>query len=115
MKKRLRYSVIICLFLASCYYDNEEDLYPDTEISGDVTYSVQIEPIIRTKCAISGCHTPTGTGPGNFQNVDEVIAVGQNGKLKDRVIDRMDMPSSQPLPLNERNLIQAWIDQGLAR
>ncbi len=106
------FAVFCSLFLASCYYDNEEELYPAVVLPDQVTYSVHIEPIMRKSCAVSGCHVPGGTGLGLLTNYNEVKAIADNGKLADRVLVKEDMPSSQPLPANEQALIQAWIDQG---
>jgi hypothetical protein len=51
------------MFFASCYYDNEEALYPALSTSCDttnVTYSGTIVPILNNSCL--GCHSTPATG-----------------------------------------------------
>jgi hypothetical protein len=65
--KRLFISLIIItifsFFIVSCYYDNEEALYPSINSSCDttnVTYSGTIVPILNNNCL--GCHSAAATG-----------------------------------------------------
>ncbi len=113
MNCKLFLCAVVLSLLSSCYYDNEEDLYPKEDVNNkEVTYSKNIEPIINNNCATSGCHVPGGNGQGLLVTYDQVRAIALNGKLKNRVIDRMDMPSSQPLPAREMDMILTWINQG---
>jgi hypothetical protein len=54
---------LIALSFSSCYYDNEEELYPSV-ITCDtitVTYSKSVLPILTASC--NGCHSsPSGQG-----------------------------------------------------
>lgn len=62
--------VTFMLLLPSCYYDNEEVLYPGTGgcDTANVTYSGTISKIFRGSCALSGCHAGTSSqGIGNFE------------------------------------------------
>lgn len=65
--KRLLISIsavfIMSLFFVSCYYDNEEALYPSINSSCDttnVTYSKTIVPILNNSCLT--CHSVPATG-----------------------------------------------------
>jgi len=65
--KRLFISLLVfslfSLFIVSCYYDNEEALYPTINSSCDttnVTYSGTIAPILNNSCL--GCHSNPATG-----------------------------------------------------
>jgi len=65
--KRLLVSIVIIavfsIFIVSCYYDNEEALYPALSSSCDttnVTYSGTIVPILNNNCL--GCHSSAATG-----------------------------------------------------
>jgi hypothetical protein len=54
---------IFLLFFVSCYYDNEEALYPEFSNTCDttnVTYSGTIQPILANNCL--GCHSNNATG-----------------------------------------------------
>lgn len=81
--KRLYISIVIIsistLFLVSCYYDNEEALYPVIETSCDttnVTYSGKIVSILNNNCY--SCHSnKTSSAFGNnirLENYSDVLA-----------------------------------------
>ena len=96
-----------------CYYDNEEELYPDGAPCDleNITYLNDIKPIIDNNCAISGCHV-TGTRRKDLTTYQGLKDVVDDGRLIERVIIRKDMPPSQPLSQCERNKIQKWINEG---
>src|SRR5450759_293871 len=67
MMKRLIISIVsitmFLMFFVSCYYDNEEALYPVLNNLCDttnVTYSGTIFPILNNSCL--GCHSVPATG-----------------------------------------------------
>ncbi len=110
---------IACLFLCTvalggCYYDNEAELYPSNFCDvTSVTFSGTIKPLIQTRCALPGCHVTGATSPDLA--VDQNIkTIGDDGRLKARVIDRIPpaMPPSGPLPGCELLQLQAWLDAG---
>ena len=67
---------IFLLFFISCYYDNEEALYPTLSTSCDtttVTYSGTIVPIMANSCL--GCHSIASTGGSILlNNYTQVVA-----------------------------------------
>ena len=105
------------MVLGACYYDNEEELYElyynanpcDTST---VTFSGTIFPIIQGNCSISGCHIAGGTGPGLFENYDQVKSFVDNGKLENRVLVLKNMPPISPLTNCQQLQIQQWLDRG---
>ena len=79
--KRLFISIatisLISFFFVSCYYDNEEALYPALSNSCDttnVTYSGTIVPILQGSCL--GCHgtPPKGATSRSLSTYSEVVA-----------------------------------------
>jgi hypothetical protein len=73
-----------------------------------VSWLSDIEPIITTSCAKSGCHV-LGTGRidfTDFQNIKDAA-----GQIKARVINR-SMPFDSQLPDNQIQLIACWVDDG---
>jgi len=76
--KRLNINIatafIFSLFFISCYYDNEERLYPSfTCDTTNVTYTGTIAPIMVNYC--KDCHS--GSAPGgsvSLTSYDEVVA-----------------------------------------
>ena len=69
--------VTILLFSASCYYDNEEALYPSLNSSCDttnVTFSAKIVPILANNCL--SCHSnATAASSGNNIRLQDYIDV----------------------------------------
>ncbi|MFC2125150.1 hypothetical protein ACFLU5_10085 [Bacteroidota bacterium] len=112
-KKTLLIYLLFLFVIQSCYYDNEEELYPDLPScdTTDVNFSMVIQPIFNTNCATSGCHIP-GTGRTDLSTYSGIKAIVDDGRLEDRVIIQRDMPPSGPLSSCEIKLIEAWIENG---
>ncbi len=88
MKKRsinfgfLILGLLAFAFLQSCYYDNEEDLYPSPPAcdTTNITYSATVWPIISESC--TSCHSGSGAGGGVLlTNHAEVADACNNGRL----------------------------------
>lgn len=111
--KKLIYLLLGLLLLGSCYYDNEEELYPSSGVTDTaaVSYSATIQPMIAQNCAISGCHTANAQMPdlssyaGVFANRDRVKA---------RAVDASPspMPASGLMSAANTNKLARWIDAG---
>ena len=64
MKKIIISAVLIgTVFLTGCYYDKEEQLYPNTgtDCNAPLTYNTGIKTLIDGNCA--NCHKPGGNTP----------------------------------------------------
>jgi len=99
--------------LAGCYYDNEEELYPQPQVC-DTTglfYNPRIKAIIDSRCATSGCHDGN-SGLRGLRNYQEVRRIVDNGRLEDRVLIRKDMPPTGPIPPCEQTQLQEWLLRG---
>jgi len=116
-------SIILMLLFTSCYYDNEECLYPEGSTPCDtvnISYSKHIWPIINDYCI--SCHSG-GTPSGNIalENYDDInkaamIPEGSYGSLFG-VINHS--PGNSPMPENGGKLsdcnidqVRIWIDLG---
>ncbi len=104
--------------LTSCYYDNEEELYPGGQLPCDtanVSYNLDVAPILATHC--DGCHS--GSAPSaNIRTTPyaDLTAIVNNGQLKG-VINHDNGFSPMPknagkLPNCELAKINAWISKG---
>lgn len=105
------------LFLGACAKDVGPDpaLVPKTvNVCDSVTFSKTIKPIIDANCATSGCHTPGGSGPGDFTTFPDISLKVQNGSFKARVIDGVPgfMPATGRLPQPEIDKITCWLNAG---
>jgi hypothetical protein len=112
-------ATVTLLFLNSCYYDNEEALYPVRPGSNQCdttnpTYALTIAPIIQNNC--QGCHS--GSAPsGNLDltTFDNVVAGINSHNLMGHVIgtDYSLMPPSGSLSTCNINQLNAWITKGM--
>lgn len=108
------FALITPLFLAiitSCYYDNEEDLYPDLQKecdTTDVNFLNTIEPILATNCF--ACHSNENAASfGNnlaIEDYQDVVNLQQAiiGSIKHE-------PSYSPMPKNGSKLNDCLIRQ----
>jgi hypothetical protein len=94
---------------------NEVAPYPcEVLVTHEVSYSLEISPIISNSCAIPTCHV--GSFPkGDFTNYDDLKRVADNGKLKFKLSNGQMPPEYSKLPLLsicDVNLIEKWINEG---
>jgi hypothetical protein len=117
MRALLKISIVLALLSwAGCYYDNEEDLYPDTGCkTDDVTYSGVIAPILQANCNV--CHA-AGIQLGGviLDSHDKVLVQVNNGRLLGSIKRE---PGFSPMPQNQPKLpdctiekIEVWIQNG---
>ena len=103
--------------LQSCYYDNEEDLYPqpapcDTSF---ITYSESVWPVINDNC--TNCHSG-GAPAGNISlsNYDEIVVSVNNGSLLGTIRHEAGwspMPKGgAKLPDCDIKRIEMWVADG---
>ncbi len=121
MKKWTIYSLVFSLFgltsIQSCYFDNEEELYPNQAVC-DTTrnvYNGRIQEIIGTSC-LPGCHEQAVGSAGiilqGYVNLKNEIMNGQ-------VMCSIRHDGCSPMPKNQPKLsdcdinnLQNWIDKG---
>jgi hypothetical protein len=119
MKKILGLFTLITLFCISCYYDNEENLYPEINTSCDttnVTFSGSISIMISNNCY--SCHSnSTAANFGNnirLQDYSDVNAQSQ------RVLGSINHNSGfSPMPKGGAKLndclikqFEIWVNNG---
>lgn len=115
--------ILALALLSSCYYDSEEELYPNSGNDCDtsnVTYSGTIWPIINENCFV--CHG--GSAPqgnihlNNYETISAQAAIpaGQPGSLYGAISHN---PGNTPMPYNGTQLsdcrilqVKVWIDAG---
>ena len=121
MKKNFRLNILVilaCLSAAGCYYNIEEELYPNTTAScppQTVTFSTINSILISYGC--TGCHGATAPS-GN-------ISLAGHAQVKRKVDDGTlwgainHLPGFSPMPQGGHKMnpcdisrIQAWIDAG---
>ena len=102
--------VILILLLYGCYFDNEEELYPNTNCDiTAVTYTNTISPLMTSSCATTGCHV-AGTGRVLLTNYAEVKTA--IGGVENRAVTKKDMPPAGALASCDITKLKAWIDAG---
>ena len=117
MKKILFLIAMISMsYLSGCYYDAEDELYPEiTCDTSAVTYSGIVLPIIERSCY--NCHNQAGNQGGiTLEGYSRLKALVDNGLLLG-VINHQ--PGFSPMPKNAPQLadcdikqIEVWVNQG---
>jgi len=113
----LLFIIVMVIGMTGCYYDNEEELYPQSAECDtlNVTYSGTIAPIMETSC--NDCHG--GSSPSaniSTDTYDGLKEIADDGSLWGAVNHEDNyspMPKDRP-KLNDCDLkqIQIWIDNG---
>ncbi len=107
----------VTIYSSSCYYDNEQELYPqlNTCHTDSMSYSTNIVPILTNYCL--SCHSASANQGGvNMEGYNQVKTYVSNNKFLQSI--RHDNGVSQ-MPKNADKLdsctiakVAAWIDQG---
>ena len=103
---------VVLIFGNACYYDKEELLYPSAgnNCQGVAAKFTQVNSIIQSKCAISGCHDAASTNSGGpFLNYSQIKNHAFNIKIQ---VQTGLMPQSGSLTPAELKSIVCWVDSG---
>lgn len=119
--KRLFVSLValatFLFFFVSCYYDNEEALYPTLTSSCDtsnVTFSGTIAPMLSNNCY--SCHSNVNAAFGGGIHLQAVADVISNSP---KIVASIKRTSSKPMPpsgkLNSCAITQfdIWVRKGM--
>jgi len=104
--------------LSSCYYDNEETLYPGSAnctVPATSTFSGNVLPLLNSRC--NSCHGGTSPSAGIIlTSYTEVMKYVNNGSLMGSINHTSGysaMPkNSGKMSACEIGTIQSWIDSG---
>jgi uncharacterized membrane protein len=120
MTKSFLLAVIIMLSTSSCYYDNNEDLYPgqSTCDTVNVSFAKDIKPLIDAQCV--GCHnTQSPTAGISLSTHGEIQVYANSGKLfgvlswTPPYTGTKQMPPSGPKWSNcNLSKLNSWIKKG---
>lgn len=112
--------LFLTIFLISCQYDNEEDLYVDIETCDtiNIIYSQSVKPIFAANCY--SCHSvgnaPTLGSGIDLETYSELMSQVNNERLLGTINHAQGF---SPMPKGESKLddcsidkIEAWINQG---
>ena len=121
MRSTIFYLLLSSIFV-SCYYDKEEEIYPEVLVYVDldtvvVSYAADIEPIINNECysCHSGNNAQAGVKLDGYTNFSS-YALKPNSNLL-AVIKHQPGFSPMPQPLGKLsnrsiNMIEKWINDG---
>jgi hypothetical protein len=117
-------SVVLVINLQSCYKVTTFMDETGTLVTGDVSYTKDIAPILNNSCAVSGCHTTGGLKPDLSEN-NSYNSLNNGGYFNVNIPENSEvylwltgkksatMPPNGPVnPSNVNQLILAWVKQG---
>lgn len=109
--------IIASLMFFSCYYDNEEALYPQLSSSCDtlsVSFSGTIAPILSNNCL--SCHSDANAGFGGGIHLQSPADVQTNTP---KILSAISGTGQKPMPPNGRlkscsvNQFRIWARNGM--
>lgn len=104
------------LLITGCYYDNEEDLYPEnTCVTSNMSYSNNILPILEDNRY--SCHSQVSNQGGvTLEGYNNLKSYVDNGKLIGVINHQSGFPAMpqgvSKLGQCQIDKIEAWVDQG---
>ena len=104
--------LVSIITLNGCYYDNEEILYGTGVDCTQVTakYTIDVAPIIQSKCAYSGCHDAGAAGGVALTNYTQVFQ--NSARIRTSTVVNKTMPKTGSLTPTELAKIKCWLDSG---
>lgn len=110
-------AAFLLIMASSCYYDNEEYLYPDPTPcdTTNVTYSGSVAPVMAANC--NGCHSTASPSAGIItDNYNSLKSIAESGVLQG-AINHQSGYSPMPKGGNKLNScdltkIDVWINAG---
>lgn len=108
--------LIVMIALNACYYDVEEELYPDMECTTDnMSYSDDILPILQRNCY--ACHQQGNQISGiSLEGYTALKPFADNGKLVGVINHNAGLPpmpdGAPKLPSCDIEKIEAWVNDG---
>ncbi|MBL7904526.1 MAG: hypothetical protein JNL22_05845 [Bacteroidales bacterium] len=111
--------VALTVAVSSCYYDKEEELYPQIPGSEcdttNVSYAQFVAPLMATNC--NGCHSEAAPSGNVVTSTYEGLKISVNSGQFRKAINHESGASAMPqggnkLPACELLKIDAWIASG---
>jgi hypothetical protein len=109
--------IAIVLISNSCYYDNEEYVYPNPTAcdTTNVTFSLTVAPVMAANC--NGCHSANAPTAGivtdNYAGLQAIIANGSFRGAINHVAPWSPMPKGgNKLSPCDLAKIDAWLNAG---
>lgn len=107
-------ALAVALSLQGCYYDVEEELYPEVCDLSQVTYTLSVKPILDSYC--TGCHSTANAQGGVI--LDSYLKAKQAVDSRN-LLGAIKHTSSFPMPKGLPKLsnckistIEKWINEG---
>lgn len=109
-------AMMMTTLMDSCYYDNEQDLYPVAQCdTSAVTYTSTVEPIVNVNCL--NCHSAAENQGGiTLEGYDATKAYVDAGSFMGTI---NHASGSNPMPKNASKLsdcdiqkLQSWVNAG---
>ena len=105
--------VFLAVFsMFSCTSDNLEEYYTKFNCeTANISFSEDIQPIINTNCAISGCHV-SGTGLPSWETYENIAARGSDIV---KMVSNGTMPpsfSGKSVTIEQVQMIDCWVSLG---
>jgi uncharacterized membrane protein len=122
MKRLLQLPMALIILLGAVSCVQEPYLPDDPCDAGFVDFKNEVQPLLATNCAFSGCHDATSGQDGvrldTYANIREEVEPFQPNEseiieaINDDGGDRMPPPPYAPLSADQKALLVTWIEEG---
>lgn len=113
-------SGVVALLATGCFFDNEEDLYPEARVCSDtvgtIGFAAKVQPIFNANCNGGGCHNSNSQAAGIVLDNHGGVVSAINNRLLDALKHE---GGASPMPKNGAKLptcdiakVELWINQG---
>lgn len=112
MKKHFFIIILVLGVIISCTKNNVANNNTNDNITctGTKSFSSDVNPIIQSVCAVSGCHNAGSTnGPGPLTTYQQVF--NARTTIRSAVASGF-MPQNTTLSTDQKTAIVCWIDNG---
>lgn len=114
------FSLIFCLvaisLIQSCTFDQTPRELDCNNLS-DISYSLDVVPILETHCAVAGCHDDASGSAGyRFTSYDGAKSAVDNNRMIgviNQEIGFSAMPKTYKMEACEIGIIETWIAEGV--
>ncbi len=104
-------AIVSSITFITCKKDSSDSSgLPTCTISGSLSYSTNMKGIIDEYC--TGCHTPGGSGPGDYTSYEGIKADLASGKVGTTTVVNKTMPQGTTMPQAKIDSINCWIQAG---
>ena len=112
MSRKVFIILLLIIGITGCYNDKGELLYPRANdcSSHSASFGAEVQPIIQSNCATSGCHDAASVNKGG--PLTNYTLIKNKASVIRSQVTRKVMPQGSSLSASQIQLINCWVSNG---